>query len=580
MKRTLPQQGTDSITLYMRTYYSLLRSTDVVQIRTLEETHIGMHSSLHPDAARRAPDMSAFTYASLRLPRCIQNVSTIVLAQSDTIFRHHGYDVASDVWQDVSAPARRRRMRYDGAGTLAAFIASISDIDDLVPTLTAFQIEWNKMHGLLSQHQEICEHLMRVEKLAPRDEPLLDEVRAALELTTEDWQRLRNIWRGDFLTLLKRLVRTRKRMAVRLLAGSYIEYRRATQQWWNRVNSEASKRGDLDLSTRPIYFVSSNTHSLVNMLTGFAQQHREELIAYLKHSSAAALHEEWRRIQEGRVRSSEDNFLYYVLKKYLQEAGGRDLLAARRRYETQRGVIRIPSQHTFDLAVHVIELSKLKLDDIDERVRAGLSLDKLAASEAVILNIDYPLGVAAYHLLSRISVNVGELRGAYIIGKAATLNARIGDVMIPNVIYDEHSRNTYLIKNTFSAKDVTPYLIYGDVLDNQRAITVYGTFLQNHTYTEGFLNEGYTDVEMEAGPYLSALYEFIRPRRYPMNELVNLYPMPFDIGILHYASDTPMSKGKNLGSANLSYYGMDPTYASTVAVLRHIFTREMKKLEE
>jgi hypothetical protein len=269
-----------------------------------------------------------------------------------------------------------------------------------------------------------------------------------------------------------------------------------------------------------------------------------------------------------------------VLKKYLQEAGGRDLLAARRRYETQRGVIRIPSQHTFDLAVHVIELSKLKLDDIDERVRAGLSLDKLAASEAVILNIDYPLGVAAYHLLSRISVNVGELRGAYIIGKAATLNARIGDVMIPNVIYDEHSRNTYLIKNTFSAKDVTPYLIYGDVLDNQRAITVYGTFLQNHTYTEGFLNEGYTDVEMEAGPYLSALYEFIRPRRYPMNELVNLYPMPFDIGILHYASDTPMSKGKNLGSANLSYYGMDPTYASTVAVLRHIFTREMKKLEE
>ncbi len=580
MKRTLPQQGTDSITLYMRTYYSLLRSTDVVQIRTLEETHIGMHSSLHPDAARRTPDMSAFTYASLRLPRCIQEVHTVVLAQSDTIFREHGYDVDSEAWRDVSAPARRRRIRYDDKGTLAAFIASISDIDDLVPTLTAFQVEWNKMHGLLSQRQEVIAQLRQVDELASCSEQLLDQVREALELTPEDWSRLRNIWRGDFLTLLKQLAGTRKRISVRLLAGSYIEYRRATQQWWNRVNTEASKRGSLDLSARPIYFVSSNTHSLVNMLTGFAQRHKEDLIAYLKRSPDSALHEEWRRIQNGKVRSSEDNFLYYVLKKYLQETRSRELLAARQLYEKKRGVIRIPSQHTFDLAVHVIELSKLKPEDIDRRVVGDMSLDALAQSEAVILNIDYPLGVAAYHLLSRISVNVGELRGAYIIGKAATLNARIGDVMIPNVIYDEHSRNTYLIKNTFSAQDVAPYLIYGDVLDNQRAITVYGTFLQNHTYTKGFLNEGYTDVEMEAGPYLSALYEFIRPRRYPMNELVNLYPMPFDIGILHYASDTPMSKGKNLGSANLSYYGMDPTYASTVAVLRHIFTREMKKLEE
>ena len=40
-------------------------------------------------------------------------------------------------------------LRYDGAGTLAAFIASASDIDDLLPILTAYQIEWNKMHELL-----------------------------------------------------------------------------------------------------------------------------------------------------------------------------------------------------------------------------------------------------------------------------------------------------------------------------------------------------------------------------------------------------------------------------------------------
>ena len=55
----------------------------------------------------------------------------------------------------------------------------------------------------------------------------------------------------------------------------------------------------------------------------------------------------------------------------------------------------------------------------------------------------------------------------------------------------------------------------------------------------------------------------------------NLYPVPFEIGVLHYASDTPMSKGRNLGEHNLSYYGMDPTYATTIAILRRILALEI-----
>ncbi len=82
---------------------------------------------------------------------------------------------------------------------------------------------------------------------------------------------------------------------------------------------------------------------------------------------------------------------------------------------------------------------------------------------------------------------------------------------------------------------------------------------------------------MEAGPYLSCVYELVRPRRYPQNEVVNLYPAPFEIGFVHYASDTPFSKGKNLGSQNLSYFGMDPTYATMIAILRAVWRREGKQ---
>jgi hypothetical protein len=145
-------------------------------------------------------------------------------------------------------------------------------------------------------------------------------------------------------------------------------------------------------------------------------------------------------------------------------------------------------------------------------------------------------------------------------------------------VYDGQSLNTFLFSNCFRGPDVAPYLVYGTALDNQKAVTVLGTFLQNVDYMDVFYREGYTDIEMEGGPYLSAIYEMTRPKRHPLNEVVNLYDLPFDLGVLHYASDKPLSKGKNLGSASLSYFGMDPTYATGVAVLKRIFQVEETRL--
>jgi len=166
------------------------------------------------------------------------------------------------------------------------------------------------------------------------------------------------------------------------------------------------------------------------------------------------------------------------------------------------------------------------------------------------------------------------------MGKAATLNGVLGDVMIPNVVHDEQSQNTYLFQNAFSAADISPYLIFGSVLDNQKSVTVRGTFLQNAKIMDVFYREGYTDIEMEAGPYLSAIYEMIRPKRHPVNEIINLAGAPFDFGLIHYASDTPLSKGRNLGAGTLSYYGMDSTYAASIAILRRIFMNEHKRLTQ
>lgn len=582
MERTVPTTGSEEIALYMRTYYSLLRTTDEVQIRSLVETHSGMDSSLHTAARAEEPDAAALIYCSLRLPRCIRQTRLVVMGQSERVFARRGYPNVEQ-WQPVTASGRRRRTVFDGHETLAAFIASVSDIDDLIPMLTAFQIEWNKMHQRLHASPLLERLVSCVERGEPEESPLRsgggrggwdmlrDELPAALALSPDDLERFEAIWGDEFPALLLDVGRARKRFAVRLLAGSLVDYRKATRRWWDFV-TDASP---VDLSERPVYFISSNVHSVVNVLSGFALRREDELLRFIEDRGEDRLLAEYAHIRAGDVPSHRENLLYFVLREYMDVHRGEAMWDEREAEEVLCGIRHIDSRHVFDVEAQVIELRRLRPDWFDHRLRMP-ALDYLAQSDAVIVNIDYPLGMGAYHILSQVAASVDSLRGVYVLGKAASLNGRIGDVMMPYVVHDEHSRNTYLFNNCFIAGDVAPYLIYGTTLDNQKAISVHGTFLQNQRYMDVFYREGYTDIEMEAGPYLSAIYEAVRPRRHPVNELITLYAdaVPFDIGVIHYASDTPLSKGKNLGTQRLSYFGMDATYAATIAILRRILVLE------
>ena len=133
----------DEVELYQRTYTTLLRSSGETQLRVLESSHMAMGSSLHPLAASEELDLGAFLYAIRRLPDGIVGAQLVVMGQDVEALTANGIPV--DSWQEAEAPARRRRWYDSGVGTLAVLLASASDVDDLVPTLVAFQIEWNKI---------------------------------------------------------------------------------------------------------------------------------------------------------------------------------------------------------------------------------------------------------------------------------------------------------------------------------------------------------------------------------------------------------------------------------------------------
>ena len=548
----------DEVEVYQRTYNTLLRSSGETQLRVLEPSHRAMGSSLHPLAASEELDLGAFLYAVRRLPDGIVGARLVVMGQDVEALRANGIPV--DSWEEAEAPARRRRWYDSGEGTLAVLMASASDVDDLVPTLVAFQIEWNKIR-----------FRMRAAGWPAADGEIPpDECARELGGSVDDWARLVDAWGEAFSQRLRLIGAQRLALRVRMLGGSHTGYARLTRSWWSPVSAELAIEG---LAERPLYFVSSNTHSLVNIVTGIARERESELVGFVEQMDKRdPLRLELGAFRDGETEGSWENLMYFVARLYFS-ARGEQGAAERRAAEMERGVTHLRSHTALRVPAQVIPLARLTPEALDPRV-GEVDPSALAASDAVIVNIDYPLGVAAYNILREVAVDRTALRGVYVLGKAATLNADVGDVMISSVVHDEHSGSTYWLDNAFSVDDIAPDLRFGTGLDNQRAVTVKSTFLQNRSYLDFYYREAFTVVEMEAGPYCDAVYEIADADRYPVGEAVNFSKLPLDLGIIHYASDTPYTQARTLGAMGLSYYGMDSTYASSLAIVRRILRLE------
>src|SRR5260370_1629206 len=188
------------------------QSSGEIMVDSLGQTHIRMGSVLHPLAAQPQSDMGALLYAVRRLPRAIDRSRHVVLGQSPEGFRAVlGADIME--WQPVKAPARRRRWYHDG-DTLAVLIASMSDIDDLVPILVAYQIEWNKLHASL------------------QDVELSDEsARQAAGASEDDWQRLHEAWGESFDATIAMVKKDECHIGLRLIGGSHLGYGRIATRW-------------------------------------------------------------------------------------------------------------------------------------------------------------------------------------------------------------------------------------------------------------------------------------------------------------------------------------------------------------
>ncbi len=556
----------ESIELNVRSYRSALKSSLEITVNSLTNSHLKMDSILHPYGNNPdVIDISALIYTLLRIPKSIDKTKLVVMGQSPEVFDQAGYANITS-WHKC-LPTARRAVRYyqPSTQTLASIISSISDVDDIVNSLVAYQSEWNKLHHLLKLHYP---HLRDLKK-AIKNENIIK----TLNLLPGDWQKLCLALGKNCSLRITRIYRHHHNLRLRLLAGSWIDYTKTTQHWWKNITTNTI---GMHLPHRAVYFVSSNTHSILNLITGQAIASQKELLKLAKNHHPD-LDNLWQNIQNSESFLHQNDFLYY-LSKYL--ANDKKYQQDWIKLQNKLNILSIFPTHYLNSTLQIFPVSSLARRSLgggglDSRLNISKH-QKLADSNALIINIDYPLGFAAYHVLSEVLENINDVRGVYILGKAAVLNSEIGDIQIPRLVFDEHTQNSYIFKNCFNSFFPFPNN-QGSILTNQKSVSVLGTFLENEALIAKYSENNLTVMEMETGPYLNAVTEACYDQQTPRGTIVDLNSAPFDLGVINYTSDTPYSQAKNLGAGSLNLSGLEPVYLGSLAILQRIINLEESK---
>ncbi|MFO7727972.1 MAG: hypothetical protein R6X11_06555 [Desulfonatronovibrio sp.] len=560
---------------YLSAYRQNIHLPATLRVSELESMHCSFCSSLHRRAQAREPDVSAFLYAALRLPDCVSHAGRVLLGPAEDVFAKAGFP-GVEGWIQVKSRARRRRYHYDGDQTLAVFVTSVTDLDDLIPSLCAFQIEWNKMHRLLNPGSPDFTLGRALAAGQTNAAKAGQEIRRSLGLARSDWELLTQVWADDWDRKWSDVAGAPLDLVVYRLPLHDGYFEKAAQQWWDMV----SCRVDLESASsggRPLYLVSSNTHSLANLITGFARTHETELLTFLERENQEDLWRVWQDCQRDPEQNPAD-LLYYGLRLYEERYPSQ--VSARLIREESMGFHRHAPVQYPHLEVQRIALSRLDPSCLDSRLQWAPSL---ARSQALLVNIDYPLGLAAGHVLASACERFPGLRGVFILGKSAAAIGRLGDIIIPSHVYDSHTQTRYLFQNSLNVRHLVPFLNRIAAFDDQKTITAHGTFLHGREVVSHLLQDDFTGVEMEAGPFLRALH-----RHFSRQELVQCMgnrgvlniktPQDFNLGILHYTSDTPYNIRPSLLSTRLGMTGLEAVYASSLAILQRIMDLEAKKL--
>ncbi|HOV86838.1 MAG TPA: hypothetical protein PLM79_10780 [Syntrophobacteraceae bacterium] len=533
--------------LLMGRFHMNARSGQVLQdaLRTLSPEIYGTMND------PRSIELKGLEYVMERLPKGIEECSRFVMTSEEDL---------GDTPFVMLQPLKRRRTSYRISESEMCFVITrgFSEIYDILTHLTFLYIEAKNIHSKMRDQEgnvttEWQEFQKFMEERDPCDGVKLNRALWNLSIilgrtfhetrdSYEYFGRLKNEHKAandlfeivhSLGTRMESATEKQADMEVRFTPDlSHVILHQVYGKKWAAGIRETLEA--LNLEHRPLHIISSNLHSVANLLYGYGAV--------------------------GGIAANECPPDLYSLVHVLRNRTNEVL-----EYAKNYGFYEVPDRSGAHVDCQIIDTAKLNW----EGFHPDLAWDGNAVGEPkpVILVMDYAFGTQAFELIDSLLQPVMvdgveknlDVRSMSVMGKAGTLLGKKGDVMIATAHVLEGSAHNYMIENDLKEEDFEGYrnVFVGPV------ITVLGTSLQNRDVLETFKSTSWKAVglEMEGGHYHRAI-----------NAAMIRGHISRDVKVryAYYASDNPLMSGQTLASGSLGAEGVKPTYLITKCILDKI----------
>ncbi len=513
---------------------------------TLKQGLLTLRPEIYGDIASEKTELNGLKYVMDRLPKGIEECRVIYMTDDE------GYRTSQ--FKPIIPPKRRRHCyRIDQDQMNVELTRGRSDVYDILTHLTFLFIEshkirqkaviddqgtpgreWQALEKVVLQNKKL--NKAETERVISYLSTLLgrtfEETRKAYEAFKEPGQPHRFFqliyWLGKLAINeaylgQKRAVKFSPRLRESLGHHVYGEI------WALNIKKSLDERG---LLQRPIHIISSNMHSVLNVL--FAQK------ALNVDKSEMALYKDLSKDEHQKMR-----------QKVTQLA-------------QKNGMIYLKDHSGANIDVQIFDTAKFEPNILPPSVYKLENTKK-----PVLIVMDYAFGEQAFEVMDELLKPYEEngqkehldVQSISVMGKAGILSGNKGDIMIPKVHMFEGTADNYPIDNQLTAQDFEAenLMVYEGTM-----VTVLGTSLQNKDILSFFKNSTWQAIglEMEGAHYQKAIQSASKIRGNIRADVRVRYA--------YYASDNPLQSGSTLASGPLGVKGVKPTYIITKKILNQI----------
>lgn len=508
-----------------------------------------MEPTLHKHCKSDILDIDALIYALQRLPsqEIAKITSTYIQSNPEYLKKIPGV-------KTLESKMRRRAMYLGREGYLKIIAREDeTDIFDILTSLIMFGKETNKIKKKLTQECQSSDCLIdNIRSYTSNNNPetknqTFMELGDLFDLEYNQIKRLDDVLDHNLCNFITDIIDNNpKDMKIRFDNEFSRTDASSKAKLWRKRIEETIQFDD----NRPINIVSSNTHSVVNCLTGFAEEYKDRIIELAKKDELL------------KDMDFEDmTSLYFISQKLIEK--NKELRNDKIKYEEEAGIRFIKDYHNTGIDVQVIDLDKIDCAKMDSRITKKLKPN--ICKSKYIINMDYAFGRQGIEVMRELCHTFGKrIESISIMGKAGIVCGNKYDIMLPSYFVSQIEGGIYDLparKNNLNKKDLEGLTDENKVHTEGPMLTVQGTAIQNNLVLKYYMSiYGILGLEMEGIPYIEAIH-----RAYTRK----LLQKDIKINVGYWGSDNPLKASESLSEDHMDK-GNVPTYALTIAMLKNI----------